>query len=70
MVQVLQTFVLFINQNQVNIKKITKFLGVLTFTLFLGFSTPVVAQTTGDNTGTTATAGDNNDDTGKWGLAG
>jgi MYXO-CTERM domain-containing protein len=52
-------------------KKVTKLMGVLTLTVFLGISSPAIAQT-GDNTaGTTTTMDDDdNDDTGKWGLAG
>jgi MYXO-CTERM domain-containing protein len=51
-------------------KKVTKVFSVIALTLVLGFATPVVAQNTGDNTSTMATANDNDDDTGKWGLAG
>ena len=53
-------------------KKVTKTLGVLFLTAFLGFTNPVVAQTTDNTTTTTATddMDDNDDDTGKWGLAG
>jgi MYXO-CTERM domain-containing protein len=55
-------------------KKATKFMGVLALTAFLGFSSPVVAQTTDNTTTTTRTADDmdddNDDDSGKWGLAG
>ncbi len=54
-------------------KKVTKTLGVLFLTAFLGFTSPVVAQTT-DNTTTTTTTDDmdddDDDDSGKWGLAG
>lgn len=52
-------------------KKVTRFLGVLTLTAFLGFSSPVVMAQTGDNTTTSASVDDDeDDDNGDWGLAG
>jgi len=54
-------------------KKVTKFLAVLTLTAFLGFSSPVVMAQAGDNTTTTRVdddMDDDDDDSGKWGLAG
>ncbi|HVG42846.1 MAG TPA: WGxxGxxG family protein [Chitinophagaceae bacterium] len=52
-------------------KKVKKYLGILTLTAFLGVTSPVVAQS-GDNTTTSSTSSsdDGRDDTGKWGLAG
>lgn len=49
-------------------KKITKALSILTLCVFIGVSNPVMAQTTGSDI-TTETR-NNDDDTGKWGLAG
>jgi MYXO-CTERM domain-containing protein len=57
-------------------KKVTKFLTVLTLTAFLGFSSPVVMAQTSENTTTTTTTADDDDmddddgDGGRWGLAG
>ena len=54
-------------------KKVTKLLSVLTFSLFLGISSPVMAQTGDAGTTTTTTTDDDeddDDDNGKWGLAG
>lgn len=56
-------------------KKVTKFLAVLTLTAFLGFTSPVVMAQTGDNTTTTTTVDDDDmddddGDGGRWGLAG
>ena len=54
-------------------KKITKLLGVLTLTAFLGIVSPfVVSAQTSDNTTATTGRDDNDDDgdNGKWGLAG
>ena len=56
-------------------KKVTKYLGVLTLTAFLGFTSPVVMAQTGDNTTTTTTRDDDDmddddGDGGRWGLAG
>ncbi|MGZ8525244.1 MAG: WGxxGxxG family protein [Chitinophagaceae bacterium] len=52
-------------------KKVTKTLGVLVLTMFLGFANPVYSQT-GDNSPTRSERVDNtdDDDMGKWGLAG
>ncbi len=54
-------------------KKITKLIGVLLFTAFLAFTSPVVYAQTGGGTGTTATIDDDDDDDGdggRWGLLG
>jgi MYXO-CTERM domain-containing protein len=51
-------------------KKVTKLMSVLALTVFLGITSPVIAQTTDNTTGTTATTDDGDDDSGKWGLAG
>lgn len=46
-------------------------MSVLTLTVFLGITSPVMAQTTDNAAGTTATMDDDgDDDSGKWGLAG
>jgi hypothetical protein len=53
-------------------KKIIKLLSVLSLAFFLGISSPIIAQSSGDAAGTTTTTAgdDDNDDNGKWGLAG
>lgn len=53
-------------------KKVTKALGVLTLSAFLGFTNPAVAQSTDNGTSVSQTAGDDDDDddSGKWGLLG
>ena len=56
---------LFIKLKWIKHEKVTKAFGVLALTIFLGLSTPVILQTTGDNTSTTATTEVNGDDTGK-----
>lgn len=52
-------------------KKLTKTLGVLALTMFLGFANPFFAQSS-DNAATRTERVDdiNDDNTGKWGLAG
>lgn len=50
-------------------KKVSKMLGVLALTAFLGLTNPVVAQTADSPTTTTQTD-DEDDDSGKIGLAG
>lgn len=52
-------------------KKVNKVLGVLALTAFIGFTNPVVAQSTDNGAAATRTMDDDNDDdSGKWGLAG
>jgi MYXO-CTERM domain-containing protein len=53
-------------------KKVTKWMGIVTLTAFLGFTSPVVMAQTTDNTTTTTTTDDEDDDDdgGRWGLLG
>lgn len=51
-------------------KKLTKSLAVLSLTAFLGFTNPVVAQSTDNGSATTQTRDDDRGDSGKWGLLG
>ena len=55
-------------------KKVSKYLGILVMTAFLGFTSPVVMAQSETNTTTSARVDDDYDDDdgdgGRWGLAG
>lgn len=72
---VIDTTIVF-NKKTNNMKQVTRFLGALLLTGFLAFTSPVIAQTTTDNTTTVTRADDDDDlddddgDGGRWGLLG
>lgn len=51
-------------------KTITKTMSIIAVSAFLAVSSPTIAQSTSDNTSTSANRDDNKDDSGKWGLLG